>query len=98
MAEHFAGRAFGYKLSEEIYEAITDYREFPENLFVNVPQTAVALRNSFDGQMGFVSTGYRASDIGWRIGATAEDDELTEEQARAKYEAISNEAAANRLR
>jgi len=46
--EHLAGRAFGYELSEEIFETIIDYRVFPENLFVNVPQTTEALRISFD--------------------------------------------------
>lgn len=46
--EHLAGRAFAYELSEEIFETITGYRVFPENLFVSVPQTAEALRSSFD--------------------------------------------------
>ena len=35
--EYLAGRALGYRLSEEIFETIIDYRVFPENIFVNVP-------------------------------------------------------------
>jgi len=60
--EHFAGRAFECRLSEELFETITGYRVFPEDLFVNVPQTAEALWNSFDLQRTCVSAGSRSSD------------------------------------
>ncbi len=60
--EHLAGRAFTYRLSEEIFETITGYRVFPENVFVNVPRTAEALWNSFDLQQMCVSTNSRSSD------------------------------------
>ncbi len=55
--EHLAGRAFGCDLSEEIFATITGYRVFPENLFMNVPQTAETLRRSFDLQRELLSAG-----------------------------------------
>lgn len=46
--EYLAGRAFRYRRSEVIFETITGYRVFPEDLFVNVPQTAEALRQQLE--------------------------------------------------
>lgn len=57
--EHLAGRAFGARLSEEIFETITSYRVFPQNLLVNVPQTAKVLQDSFD--LHRVSAGGRSA-------------------------------------